>query len=241
MYYGSIKPCDIANGTGVRVTLFVSGCTHRCKGCFQPQTWDFRYGQPFTAETEEALLEALDRPYISGLTLLGGEPFEPDNQRALLPFLHRLRQQLPDKTVWAFSGYTWEELTGQSRARCEATGALLSLVDVLVDGEFVEALRDISLRFRGSSNQRLLDVPASLAAGRPSHGKAKQQKTGRPGGISAGLFSPQRPHPASVALAGPAPQWHLSTCHPAAARADAPRWADISQGTKTTCSPALKR
>ena len=94
MYYGSIKPCDIANGTGVRVTLFVSGCTHRCKGCFQPQTWDFRYGQPFTAETEEALLEALDRPYISGLTLLGGEPFEPDNQRALLPFLHRLRQQL---------------------------------------------------------------------------------------------------------------------------------------------------
>ena len=167
MYYGSIKPCDIANGTGVRVTLFVSGCTHRCKGCFQPETWDFRYGQPFTAETEEALLEALDRPYISGLTLLGGEPFEPDNQRALLPFLHRLRQQLPDKTVWAFSGYTWEELTGQSRARCEATGALLSLVDVLVDGEFVEALRDISLRFRGSSNQRLLDVPASLAAGRP--------------------------------------------------------------------------
>ena len=134
MYYGSIKPCDIANGTGVRVTLFVSGCTHRCKGCFQPQTWDFRYGQPFTAETEEALLEALDRPYISALTLLGGEPFEP---------------------------------TGQSRARCEATGALLSLVDVLVDGEFVEALRDISLRFRGSSNQRLLDVPASLAAGRP--------------------------------------------------------------------------
>ena len=167
MYYGSIKPCDIANGTGVRVTLFVSGCTHRCKGCFQPKTWDFRYGQPFTAETEKALLEALDRPYISGLTLLGGEPFEPDNQRALLPFLHRLRQQLPDKTVWAFSGYTWEELTGQSRARCEATGALLSLVDVLVDGEFVEALRDISLRFRGSSNQRLLDVPASLAAGRP--------------------------------------------------------------------------
>ena len=185
MYYGSIKPCDIANGTGVRVTLFVSGCTHRCKGCFQPQTWDFRYGQPFTAETEEALLEALDRPYISGLTLLGGEPFEPDNQRALLPFLHRLRQQLPDKTVWAFSGYTWEELTGQSRARCEATGALLSLVDVLVDGEFVEALRDISLRFRGSSNQQLLDVPASWPPGAPSLWKAKQQKTaGRAGPLA---------------------------------------------------------
>ena len=189
MYYGSIKPCDIANGTGVRVTLFVSGCTHRCKGCFQPQTWDFRYGQPFTAETEEALLEALDRPYISGLTLLGGEPFEPDNQRALLPFLRRLRQQLPDKTVWAFSGYTWEELTGQSRARCEATGALLSLVDVLVDGEFVEALRDISLRFRGSSNQRLLDVPASWPPGGPSLGRLTQKQVGRSGTLApAGLF-----------------------------------------------------
>ena len=167
MYYGEIKNCDIANGEGGRVTLFVSGCTNRCKNCLQPQTWDFSYGQPFTAETEERLLSLLSPSYINGLTVLGGEPFEPDNQRALLPFLHRLRQQLPDKTVWAFSGYTWEELTGQSRARCEATGALLSLVDVLVDGEFVEALRDISLRFRGSSNQRLLDVPASLAAGRP--------------------------------------------------------------------------
>ena len=206
MYYGSIKPCDIANGTGVRVTLFVSGCTHRCKGCFQPQTWDFRYGQPFTAETEEALLEALDRPYISGLTLLGGEPFEPDNQRALLPFLRRLRQQLPDKTVWAFSGYTWEELTGQSRARCEATGALLSLVDVLVDGEFVEALRDISLRFRGSSNQRLLDVPASLAAGRPIPWDAKTTKTRAAGAgprAPAGLFFLRSVlHPASVVTPG---------------------------------------
>ncbi|MFR4562000.1 MAG: 4Fe-4S single cluster domain-containing protein [Flavonifractor plautii] len=103
MYYGSIKPCDIANGTGVRVTLFVSGCTHRCKGCFQPQTWDFRYGQPFTAETEEALLEALNRPYISGLTLLG-RALRAGQPAPLLPFLHRLRQQLPDKTVWAFSG-----------------------------------------------------------------------------------------------------------------------------------------
>ena len=212
MYYGSIKPCDIANGTGVRVTLFVSGCTHRCKGCFQPQTWDFRYGQPFTAETEEALLEALDRPYISGLTLLGGEPFEPDNQRALLPFLRRLRRQLPGKTVWAFSGYTWEELTGQSRARCEATGALLSLVDVLVDGEFVEALRDISLRFRGSSNNK------------KQAGRSGTPRSGRP------VFSPQRPTSRLRSNAGPAPQWHLSTCHPAAARADAPRWAGYLSG-----------
>ena len=167
MNYAAIKTCDIANGPGVRTSLFVSGCTHHCKGCFNEEAQDFHWGQPFTPPVEDAILEALSPSYVSGLTLLGGEPFEPDNQRALLPFLHRLRQQLPDKTVWAFSGYTWEELTGQSRARCEATGALLSLVDVLVDGEFVEALRDISLRFRGSSNQRLLDVPASLAAGRP--------------------------------------------------------------------------
>ena len=167
MNYAAIKWADVANGPGVRVSLFVSGCTHRCPGCFNQEAWDFGYGQPFTSAEEDKILDALSPAHIRGLSLLGGEPFEPDNQRALLPFLHRLRQQLPDKTVWAFSGYTWEELTGQSRARCEATGALLSLVDVLVDGEFVEALRDISLRFRGSSNQRLLDVPASLAAGRP--------------------------------------------------------------------------
>ena len=167
MNYADIRPIDVANGPGVRVSLFVSGCPHRCPGCFNPETWDFQYGQGFGEEQVRSILDLLRPGYIRGLTLLGGEPFEPDNQRALLPFLHRLRQQLPDKTVWAFSGYTWEELTGQSRARCEATGALLSLVDVLVDGEFVEALRDISLRFRGSSNQRLLDVPASLAAGRP--------------------------------------------------------------------------
>lgn len=165
MNYGTIKPCDVANGIGVRVCLFVSGCTHHCKGCFQPETWNFDYGQPFTAETERFLLEALDKPFINGLTLLGGEPFEPDNQRAILPFLRRIRIQLPEKTVWAFSGYTWEELTGESRARCEGTDELLSLLDVLVDGEFMEASKDITLRFRGSSNQRLIDVPRSLAAG----------------------------------------------------------------------------
>lgn len=165
MNYGTIKPCDVANGIGVRVCLFVSGCTHHCKGCFQPETWNFDYGQPFTAETERFLLEALDKPFINGLTLLGGEPFEPDNQRAILPFLRRIRIQLPEKTVWAFSGYTWEELTGESRARCEGTDELLSLLDVLVDGEFMEASKDITLRFRGSSNQRIIDVPRSLAAG----------------------------------------------------------------------------
>ena len=167
MNFATIKCCDISNGPGVRTSLYVSGCTHHCRNCFNPMTWDFAYGEPFTRATEDRILESCAPGYITGITLLGGEPMEPENQRALLPFLRRLRRQLPDKTVWAFSGYTWEELTGQSRARCEATGALLSLVDVLVDGEFVEALRDISLRFRGSSNQRLLDVPASLAAGRP--------------------------------------------------------------------------
>lgn len=167
MNYCNIKRCDIANGIGVRVTLFVSGCTHHCKGCFQPETWDFAYGQPFDAAAEEAVIAELKRSYVGGLTLLGGEPFEPDNQRALLPFLRRVKERFPDKTVWAFSGYTWEELTGDSRARCEVTDEMLDLVDVLVDGEFVEALKDISLRFRGSSNQRILDVPRTRAAGGP--------------------------------------------------------------------------
>ena len=166
MYYGEIKSCDIANGEGVRVTLFVSGCTNRCPHCFQPQTWDFTYGQPFTAETEERLLSLLAPEYVNGLTLLGGEPFEPENQRALLPFLRKVRAAYPEKNIWAFSGFTYEELlTEGSYPRCEATEELLSLLDVLVDGRFVEALKDISLRFRGSSNQRLIDLNATRAAG----------------------------------------------------------------------------
>ena len=166
MYYGEIKNCDIANGEGVRVTLFVSGCTNHCKNCFQPQTWAFDYGRPFTVETEEALLQMLAPAYINGLTLLGGEPFEPENQRALLPFLRLVRERLPNKTVWAFTGFTWEELhTDGSYPRCEVTDELLSLIDVLVDGRFEEELHDISLRFRGSSNQRVIDVPRTLASG----------------------------------------------------------------------------
>ena len=166
MYYGEIKNCDIANGEGVRVTLFVSGCTNRCKGCFQPQTWDFCYGQPFTAETEERLLSLLSPSYISGLTLLGGEPFEPENQRALVPFLWRVRAAYPQKTIWGFSGFTYEELTTEgTHPRCEATDEMLSLLDVLVDGRFVEERKDISLQFRGSSNQRLIDLNATRTAG----------------------------------------------------------------------------
>ncbi len=166
MYYGTIKYCDIANGIGVRTVLFVSGCTHHCCGCFQPETWDFHYGQPFTKDTEDAIVESLRPSYIHGLTLLGGEPMEPQNQKALLPLLRRLCAELPEKSVWCYSGYTWEELTGESRARCEVTDEMLSLLDVLVDGEFVQDQRNISLRFRGSENQRILDVPASLREGK---------------------------------------------------------------------------
>ena len=165
MHYGEIKNCDIANGEGVRVTLFVSGCTNRCEGCFQPQTWAFDYGQPFGEDTVEQILSLLRPDYIRGLTLLGGEPMEPDNQRALLPLLLRVREELPKKDVWCYSGYTLDELLGQSRARCEVTDQMLSCIDVLVDGEFVEEKRNISLKFRGSENQRLIDLKKTLAMG----------------------------------------------------------------------------
>ena len=166
MNYGEIKNCDIANGEGVRVTLFVSGCTNRCPGCFQPQTWDFSYGRPFTAETEETILDMLAPNYINGLTLLGGDPFEPENQRALLPFLRRVRERYPRKNIWAFSGFTWEELhTEGSHPRCEATDEMLAHIDVLVDGRFVEKQKDIRLRFRGSANQRIIDVNRTREVG----------------------------------------------------------------------------
>ena len=166
MYYGEIKDCDIANGEGVRVSLFVSGCTNRCRHCFQPQTWAFDYGQPFTQETEERILSLLSPGYVNGLTLLGGEPFEPENQRALLPFVRRVKAAYPEKSVWAYSGFTYEELLEEgTHAHCEATAELLGLLDVLVDGRFVEALKDISLRFRGSSNQRLIDLNSTRRTG----------------------------------------------------------------------------
>ncbi len=165
MNYAKINKNDIANGSGVRVTLFVSGCTHHCKGCFNQEAWDFDYGQPFTADIENELLEALAPSYIKGLTLLGGEPMEPQNQRVLVKFLKKVKEKYPQKTVWCYSGYTFEELVGQSRARCEVTDEMLSLIDVLVDGRFVEELKDISLRFRGSSNQRIIDLKATLQSG----------------------------------------------------------------------------
>ena len=167
MYYGNIKNCDVADGEGVRVTLFVSGCTNHCPGCFQPQTWDFTYGQPFTAETEDYILALLAPDYINGLTLLGGEPFEPDNQRALLPFVKRVRERYPKKTVWAFTGFTLETLLEEgSHPHCEVTEELLSLIDVLVDGPFVQEKKNLALRFRGSENQRLIDLNASRKEGK---------------------------------------------------------------------------
>ena len=167
MNYGNIKKTDIANGEGVRVTLFVSGCTHHCRGCFNPETWDFGYGQPFTEETQSELLEALAPAFITGLTLLGGEPMEPDNQRALVPFLRRMRAALPGKDVWCYSGYTMDkDMVPGGAAFCEVTQEMLSLLDVLVDGEFVEEKKDISLVFCGYSNQRLIRVQDTLRTGR---------------------------------------------------------------------------
>jgi len=167
MHYCEIKNCDIANGTGVRVSLFVSGCTNHCEECFQPETWDFCYGQPFTKETEDKIIEMLRPDYITGLTLLGGEPFEPKNQRELLSFVRRVREELPEKNIWAFSGFTLDKELWQegSYPRCEVTDELLSLIDVLVDGRFVNALKNIRLKFRGSENQRIIDMNATLAKG----------------------------------------------------------------------------
>ncbi len=165
MNYASIKPCDIANGPGVRVTLFVSGCTHHCKGCFQPETWDFSYGSPFTEAVREEVLRLLAPDYIRGLTLLGGEPFEPANQAGLLPLLREVRIRYPSKTVWAFSGYTLEQIRSGTLGPPSVTEEILSCVDVLVDGPFVESLKNLQLRFRGSSNQRLIDLRQTLAAG----------------------------------------------------------------------------
>ena len=160
MNYCELKKCDIANGEGVRTTLFVSGCTNHCKECFQPATWDFGYGQPFTKEVEDEIIASLKPYFVNGLTLLGGEPFEPANQRALVPFLHRVREECPDKNIWCFSGFTLDKelLVDGSYPRCEVTDEMLSMIDVLVDGRFVRELKDISLRFRGSSNQRLIDM-----------------------------------------------------------------------------------
>ena len=161
MNYGNIKKYDIANGFGVRVSLFVSGCTHHCKGCFNEVAWDFNYGKEFTEETENEIIEALSPDYISGLSLLGGEPFEPENQKVLLPFIQKVKSIYPNRDIWCWTGYTIEELIDpkiDSRAKCKYTLDMLTYIDILVDGEFIEELKDISLAFRGSSNQRIINL-----------------------------------------------------------------------------------
>ena len=162
MNYANIKKYDIANGIGVRVSLFVSGCTHHCKNCFNQETWDFLYGKEFTKDVEDEIINALKPSHIKGLTLLGGEPFEPRNQRGLINFLRRVKEELPNKDIWAYSGYTLDTDLLTGKARCEVTDEMLSYLDVLVDGEFVERLKDITLKFRGSSNQRLIDMKKTL-------------------------------------------------------------------------------
>lgn len=163
MNYGKIKKRDIANGSGIRVSLFVSGCTHHCKGCFNSELWDFSHGKPFTVEIQNEIINALAPSYIQGLTLLGGEPFETDNQKELLSFIKKVKEIYPSKNIWCFTGYTFEtDLLSESKVRCEITHVLLSYIDILVDGKFEENLKDISLAFRGSSNQRIIDVKKSL-------------------------------------------------------------------------------
>lgn len=166
MHYGEIKNCDIANGIGVRVSLFVSGCTNHCEDCFQPETWDFNYGNDFTEETENKILEMLAPDYICGLTVLGGEPFEPENQRVLVDFLRKVRRKYPEKSVWCFTGFTLEMLeTEGTHCHCEVTEEMLSLIDVLVDGRFDKNKKNISLCFRGSENQRLIDLNLTRECG----------------------------------------------------------------------------
>lgn len=163
MNYSEIKNCDIANGPGVRVTLFVSGCTHHCEGCFNEMTWDFNYGRPFDKNVEELLLSYLEPDYIAGLTLLGGEPLEYANWQALLPFVRRVKEKYPKKDIWCYTGYRFEEdVLDKFCVRWEEMSEFLSYVDVLVDGEFVSAQKDISLQFRGSANQRIILVQESL-------------------------------------------------------------------------------
>ena len=165
MNYAEIKNCDIANGPGIRVSLFVSGCTHHCKGCFNEIAWDFQYGKPFTQDTINHIMQLLEPAHVKGLTLLGGEPFEPQNQLPIVELLRQVKQKYPEKSVWAFSGYLFDkDMQAGKLGPWEITKEFLSYLDVLVDGPFIQEKKDLSLRFRGSSNQRLINVPASLEA-----------------------------------------------------------------------------
>ncbi|MDY6003805.1 MAG: anaerobic ribonucleoside-triphosphate reductase activating protein [Bacilli bacterium] len=162
MKYSAIKYCDVANGPGVRTTLFVSGCTHHCPGCFNKETWDFNHGELFTEEIENQILDSLKPDYIKGLTLLGGEPMEKENQRALLNLLRKTKKLYKDKNIWCFTGYLFEDLLENGKQHIECTDEILSYIDVIVDGEFIESLKNLMLVFKGSSNQRTIDVQKSL-------------------------------------------------------------------------------
>ncbi len=165
MNYATIKKYDVANGPGVRVSLFVSGCRHHCKGCFNAETWDFNYGEPYTEAVTEDILKALSPSYIKGFSVLGGEPFEPENQQVLCNVLERIKLAYPDKSIWCYSGYNFEsEILAGKLGSWDITQRMLNCIDILVDGEFVEALKSPSLRFRGSSNQRIIDVKKSIQA-----------------------------------------------------------------------------
>ena len=168
MNYATIKWTDIANGEGVRISLFVSGCTHHCKNCFNQVAWDFSYGEPFDEYIQNKILDGLSSSFISGLSLLGGEPLEPQNQTALLPFIQEVKRRFPEKTIWCYTGYLLDEKKGvlkEKRKNTDFTKQLIALFDVLVDGPYVEKLKDIRLKFRGSSNQRIIDVQKTLEKG----------------------------------------------------------------------------
>ena len=162
--YADVKYPDTANGPGVRVSLFLSGCRHHCKDCFNPETWDFCYGKEFDEEVKTQIFSILEKSYVHGLTILGGEPMEPENQKPLFDFLHCVKKQFPDKTIWIYSGFTYEELLGEKESRgfTEYSRKILSLSDVLVDGLFESSLKDVRLKFRGSSNQRIINLQKSL-------------------------------------------------------------------------------
>ena len=166
MNYASIKIMDVANGPGVRMSLFVSGCTHYCKGCFNKEAWDFNYGEPFTQKEIDYIIDYVSSPYVSGLTILGGEPMEPENQEELLKLTARVKEQFPDKDIWCFTGFTLEELqSSDCRSNTEFLAPLLSNIDILVDGRYLEELKNISLQFRGSENQRVIDLNATRRQG----------------------------------------------------------------------------
>ncbi len=166
MYYGKINTCDIANGEGVRVSLFVSGCRNHCEGCFNQETWNFKFGKPFDEEAEKLILDALDKPYIDGLTILGGEPFEKENQKDLLPFILKAREKYPNKTIWAYSGYTYDiDMQKGGKVYSEYVTQILENIDILVDGKFDIKLYNLALKFRGSSNQRIIDMKETLKSG----------------------------------------------------------------------------